>query len=363
MQHLPALISLIAANAHLPKDALARLVASTFSLTKERSVYTGSDFSIRFSTANGPSLPNCILSLSALQKYDHKPFYVCATGRGGTYLLLANSTFLKKVSHSSQALRTDNIRGTFLGSDILRAYDGIENTPENFPLLFEIHQQFTWEENLARLVEATNAIGASGTRFDPTPDQITHILNAPRLAAEVLHTPAYRQVETNLRQRTLAQKAAILGAARIDNVNLRGNRIEALLSQAATDHDLADLSFDLGGGLRLLLDLKTKLLDRSSSPKAYNIDKLLRALADGRTAYGFTFLGIDPGRGEVHLKVVSFLDATVLAATRIQHHWAGRGSRGVTQLASSLDALFQPGFSEQVDTEAARQFLRQLVDA
>lgn len=108
---------------------------------------------------------------------------------------------------------------------------------------------------------------------------------------------------------------------------------------------------------------RPSFLDRSSSPKAYNIEKLLRALADDRTAYGFAFLGIDPNRGEVHLKTVSFLDATVLAATRIQHHWVGRNSRGVTQLTGSLDLLFQPSYEETIDRDQATRFLRQLTDA
>lgn len=112
-----------------------------------------------------------------------------------------------------------------------------------------------------------------------------------------------------------------------------------------------------------MLDLKTKLLDRSSSPKAYNIDKLLMALAGGRTAYGFAFLGIYPNRGELHLKVVSCLDAAVLAATCIQHHWAGRSSRGVTQPSGSLQGLFQPGYAETIDLDDATRYLRQLIDA
>jgi len=40
---------------------------------------------------------------------------------------MANTTFLKKISHSSHQLRVDNVRGSFLGHDIMREYEGIEN--------------------------------------------------------------------------------------------------------------------------------------------------------------------------------------------------------------------------------------------
>ena len=64
-------------------------------------------------------MSNTVLSLSALQKYDDKPFIVCIVTPDTNYMMLANSTFLKKISHSSQELRVDNIRGSFNGSDIM----------------------------------------------------------------------------------------------------------------------------------------------------------------------------------------------------------------------------------------------------
>ena len=74
------------------------------------------------------------------------------------YLYLANTSFLKKISHSSQQLRENNIRGSFNGSDIVRHFEGIANSPENFDRLFNIHAGVGFEGNLVRLVEATNNI-------------------------------------------------------------------------------------------------------------------------------------------------------------------------------------------------------------
>lgn len=72
-------------------------------------------------------------------------------------MLLSNTTFLKKISHSSQQLREENIRGSFNGSDIWRQFHNIENSHENFEALFAIHKEIGFEGNLARLVEATNS--------------------------------------------------------------------------------------------------------------------------------------------------------------------------------------------------------------
>jgi len=138
------------------KSRLATLVKEKFALTKDRSVFYNSQFAIRFSKANSASFGNTVLGLSALQKYDDRPFIVCLVIKDENILLLANSTFLKKISHSSQALRADNIRGSFNGSDIFRGINEIPNSPENFEELFEIHKQIPFEENLVRLVEATN---------------------------------------------------------------------------------------------------------------------------------------------------------------------------------------------------------------
>ena len=65
---------------------------------------------------------------------------------------------LRKISHSSQELRVDNIKGSFNGSDIMRDFMGVSNEPDNFEFLFTSHRNYTFEENLERLVEATNNI-------------------------------------------------------------------------------------------------------------------------------------------------------------------------------------------------------------
>ena len=164
------------------KAKLAVLVKEEFALTTDRSVFYNSEFAIRFSKANSTNFSNTVLGLSALQKYDDRPFIVCLVLPEENILLLANSTFLKKISHTSQALRVDNIRGSFNGSDIFRGFNDIANAPENFEELFAIHQALTFEENLVRLVEATNQIAPTGSKFTVTKVNRISILNAPSRA-------------------------------------------------------------------------------------------------------------------------------------------------------------------------------------
>ena len=142
------------------KSKLATIVAARFGLTRDRSVFYCDDFAIRFSSAAGPNFSNTVLSLSNLKKVDHLPFLVCVVTPSENHVLLANTTMLRKISHSSQQLRVDNIRGSFNGSDILREFEGIDNLPANIERLFSIHAGLGFEGNLVRLVEETNNISS-----------------------------------------------------------------------------------------------------------------------------------------------------------------------------------------------------------
>ena len=90
------------------KSKLSKLVADNFSLTKDRSVYYCKEFAIRYCSSSNQSFSNTVLSLSNLQKVDDRPFVVCLVTPDRNYAFLSNTTFLKKISHSSQELRENN---------------------------------------------------------------------------------------------------------------------------------------------------------------------------------------------------------------------------------------------------------------
>ncbi len=169
-------------NGIINKADLTTLVVKKFDLRKDRSVFSCAHFAIRFSSAARANFSNTVLSLSNLQKVDHIPFIVCLVTPTQNHVFLANTTFLKKVSHSSQELSERNIKGSFNGSDIVRIFEDIPNCPENFEALFNIHDGLGFEGNLVRLVDATNNISPSGKKFAPTKNQEITILGAPARA-------------------------------------------------------------------------------------------------------------------------------------------------------------------------------------
>ena len=140
--------------------------------------------------------------------------------------------------------------------------------------------------------------------------------------------------------------------------------IEKVISGSEADHDFEDMSRSLGDGTQVLIEIKTKLLapGRSSNPKAYNIDKVLEVFSRGNSVAVFLFVGINEKQHHVAVRTVSILDSQILNATRIQFHWAGRNSRGVTQLTGNLTALFSATYEEQIDVARAQQFLQELID-
>lgn len=351
-------------NPDATKDQVAQATASSCGLQKIGKVYACDDYAIRFSSAKGTSFSNTVLSLKKVKDFDHIPFVVVVCRPGSTEFLLANTTLLKKISHSSHQLRVDNIRGSFLGHDIVREYEGLANAPAHFAELFARHQEFTWQENLERLVEATNSIAGTGHRFEPTDTERTTILSTPALASEIINRPSYKTLKQELARIVRERSARILEVAERHrtNVNLRGNEIEQIITGGINEHNLGDMVHHLDGDVTLEVEIKTKLMDRASSPKAYNIDKALQTLARPNTLIVFCFVGINIAGESTTTSTVSILDSTVIRATRIQFHWAGRNSRGVTQLTGDLAPLFSPHFEENIDQNAGVAFLQDLLN-
>lgn len=361
------------------KEDVVQTLQNTFTLVKDRSVYSCLEFAIRVCSSKSHSFSNTVLSLSSLLKYDDKPFIVILDTPDGCELFLANTTFLKKISHSSHELRADNIKGSFNGSDILASYDGIENIPSNFEELFAIHQAFTTEENIERLVEATNNIVPHKTKFDVDKESEKVILNAPARAIEFLESDYFQELRDDLNARIERVKDEIVIAAFNDNVNLRGRIIEELitsddprtikaLTKSLRDGTMLSINTDQGlgdygrvfDGFTTETDIKTKVLFLQSAPKAYNIDKLLQFLSEEESVYLLFLIGIADD-DEIHTKLIPVFDSELLDATKVQFHWAGRSSRGVTQFdGHELEEII---FSNQImiDASKAIEYLEYLI--
>lgn len=357
------------------KSSIATQVQQKYHLTKDRSVFFCDWFAIRFCKAASRSFGNTVLSLSALQKYDDRPFIVCLATPIQNYLMLANTTFLKKVSHSSQELREDNIKGSFNGSDIMRFYEEVENEPSNFEFLYTSHENFTFEENLCRLVEATNNIQPNGHKFSPSEEQKQNIYDSVSRAISFMTSSDYDVLDEDLKSRVRAVASEIAIAAFIDNVNLRGRIIEYLVTESGNLHTTLMKALRDGSPLPEIFtadklgdyereftdfitatDIKTKVLFLSSNPKGYNIDKLLSFLSEEQSVYLIFIVAIDDDK-KISTRLCSMYNNQLLTATRIIKHWAGRNSRGVTQYIGKAleDIVFN--FDNSINSQESINFL------
>ena len=350
-----------AENPNANKAQLQSAWIAEFNPKSVSKVFVGQGFAVRFSQAKSAAFSSTVLALSKLKPHDTEPFIVVACRPQAVDFYLANSTLLKKVSHSSRDLRVDNVRGSFNGTDIITEYAGLPNTPQNFVELFAQHSAFTWEENLARLVEATNEIVARITRFAPSEHERTTILDAPRRASDALLSAAFVSIEDEFRQIVESRKGEIIQASSLDNVNLRGNAIEQLITGEGNAHELGDIIRPLGDS-ELVIDVKTKLLDRASAPKAYNVDKVLKYFSQPGSIFAFLMVGIDTQTKEVRVRLLPVLEQSLLDVTAVQHHWAGRGSRGVTQLSGPFGVSLIEEYHPIIDVPKAQKFLLDLIN-
>ncbi len=375
------LLDLIKSKNGINKPELTKQISEAFGLTRDRSVYYCGEFAIRFSSSASQNFGNTVLSLSKLQKYDDRPFIVCLVTPSENFCFLANTTFLTKISHSSQELRENNIRGSFNGSDIEREFNGITNTSENILRLFAIHSSIGFEGNLARLVEATNNITPTGSKFVVDETKTSIILDAPKRAESFISSEDWAVLKADLDERVARFRSEILLAALIENVNVRGRVIEYLIAgedealreslvnalkagnkglpEFKTDHSLGDYSrvfpkYDVA------TDVKTKIMILDSNPKAYNLDKMLEFLSQDRSVFMFYFVGVDPGK-TTSTVLVSMFQEKLLRSTILLKHWAGRNSRGVTQFEGiTINELLQKPESKIKQTEAT-EFLQKII--
>lgn len=363
------------------KPVLSEAVAREFELTNDRSLYFNSEFAVRFSSSGAEGFSNTVLSLSNLRKYDHLPFVVCLLTPIKNYLFLANTTLIKKISHSSQALTATHIRGSFNGSDIARDLDGVANNAANLRLLFEIHDGLGFDGNLPRIVEATNGIVAKGKKFVVTEESRRNILAAPSRAIEFVGSKQFRQLAAELDGIVAKFQDQILIASLIENTNVRGRAIEFLI--AGDDAMLRNAFIEalqspgrefpafktentLGDFHRILdkyvteTDVKTKIMILTSSPKAYNLDKVLEFLSGDHSIFLFYFVGIVPGQS-IQTSLITMFQQDLLASTIKLRHWAGKNSRGVSQFRGSIvhDLIENPDNS--IDVDASRDFLEELL--
>lgn len=368
------------------KDELIKAATAKFGLVKDRKVYRSDFFAVRFSYSKSPSdsFSNTVLSLSALEKYDRLPFFtVLARRDADNLILLSNTTFLKKISHSSQQLSLDNIRGSFNGSDIIRSYGTLRNCPKDFNDLFAIHQGFEWKDNLIRLVETSSDIKSVKQPFRPSDAEKTSIYKSVDRAVEFIRSDNFQELKDDLDKRCDLVRNEIIVASRIENTNIRGRLIESLITADDTERDqiirclmnmelslpvydtkngLGDYCVEFDNG-KTLTDIKTKIIYLHSNPKAYNIDKFLKQMSDQNSIFLFYFIGIDAD--SIFNKILcSVYHNKLIENTIFQSHWSGRSSRGTSQFNGNAinEMLREHPFANKIDEGKCKAFLDSMIN-
>jgi hypothetical protein len=364
------------------KQSLIQKANAHFNLIRDRTIYYCDSFAVRFSYSSSTGFSNTVLSLSKLQKFDRIPVLICLVTQSDNKIFLANSTFLSKISHSSQQLRSNNIKGSFNGSDIMRSFNNIENNRDNIEKLFAIHFEIGFEGNLARLVEATNNISPSGNKFNVGEIEKRNLMNSVERAIIFNESEYISELKKDLDDRVSKFENEILIAGHIENVNIRGRIIEYLISgdndelkrelikeitdeyrklpQFKTDNTLGDYRRIFENYLTET-DVKTKIMILNSNPKAYNIDKFLEFLSQDNSVFLLYFIGIDAEK-IVNKVLVSVFQDDLLNSTITLKHWAGRNSRGVTQFIGDAihQLILEP--KNNIDRDLANKYINELIE-
>ena len=276
-----------------------------------------------------------------------------------------------------------NIKGSFNGSDIMRDYDGHENSPVNFDYLFAIHQGLEWEDNLSRLVDATSNIKAINQKYTPSQQETKNIYDSVMRAEDFVKSKNYNILNDDLNERCNRCRKEILIASHIENTNIRGRLIEALITSDEDEREkiisnLKDMesalpSYDTKNGLGdyyrefknadTYTDIKTKVIYLNSNPKAYNVDKFLKQMADNRSVFMFFFIGVDEN-AIFNTLLCSVYHGKLIDNTILQFHWAGRSSRGAAQFnGNAIDEMLnESDFKNEIDEDKAKVFLTKLIE-
>ena len=370
------------------KEFLTEIIEKQFDLhkpSKGAAVFCCDYFAIRFCSAKGKtdSVSNTVMKFAFCKDYDSIPLLVCVVGPEQNFMRLANATFIKKVSHSSLKLRVDNIRGNLNYPDIMKEYNGISNEPENFEKLFKIHSQIGFDKNLVRIVEATKEISPTGKKFTPTEEQKRIILEAPERAYDFIVSNAYAELKEDLDKKTesAASDIQLIERQYSHDVKLRGNLVEYFIKSTDEKHKkelrekiknnevIDDLVVENGlgdysvqkDGYSIETDIKSKVTTLNSAPKGYNVDKLLEFLSDPTSIYLLYIVAMN-GEEKPQTELSSIFQKQIMDKTRIQHHWAGRNSRGVAQFEGHSLEYFVEDSNVRIEIEEAKNFLRKLLD-
>ena len=94
-----------------------------------------------------------------------------------------------------------------------------------------------------------------------------------------------------------------------------------------------------------------------------NIDKFLKCMGNEKSVFMFFFVGIDE-TGIVNTVLASVFHDKLQNTTLLQHHWAGRGTRGAAQFNGKTinELLYDGQFENNINDNESKSFLQKLLN-
>ena len=202
-------------------------------------------------------------------------------------------------------------------------------------------------------------------------------------ASAFVSSKQFNVLEDDLNERCNKCRKEILIASHIENTNIRGRLIESLITSDDVErqqiinnlHNLeaALPSYDTKNGLGdyyrefdngdTYTDIKTKVIYLNSNPKAYNVDKFLKQMADSKSVFLFFFIGVNE-ESIFKTLLCSVYHGKLIDNTILQFHWAGRNTRGAAQFNGiAIDEMLkEQSFVNDIDKTKSETFLQELLN-
>ncbi|MBK9273030.1 MAG: hypothetical protein IPM49_00630 [Flavobacteriales bacterium] len=301
------------------------------------------------------STSNTITSLKNILKHDELPFVAVFLDKSAVRFKLANSSLIKKASHSSQGITLERIKGSINGGDILNTLGDVLNEHAHLAELFAQHKDEDHAEHRERIVEATQAIKGRAPATPPDWDAVEENL---RDGSGLLDKAILEEIRRTLFDRVASMRQAILACASHTSPKAFGDCVERMILSTDPAHALGDILFANG---RVAVDIKGRKAGVPSSPKAFNVQKLVDHLSKGPGAALFFTVTVDVQAGTVACTLIHMLHPELMKHYWHDVRWSGRGSLGTLSLKGDLSAVLNTTERLDLDAPAAITRLRELL--
>ena len=298
---------------------------------------------------------NTVTALKNILKHEDVPFIAVFLDKANVRFRLMNSSLVRKVSHSSQQLTMKKIVGSINGSDILSEWAGIPNDERGLEELFALHQEALPKENLDRIVAATQGIQGRAPANPPDWELMERNLSEGQA---LLDETTLAAIEQRLFDVVKAKRDEILDCAGRTSPKAFGDCVERTILGAEPKHALGDIDFANG---RVAVDIKARQVGRGSSPKAFNVQKLVDHLSAGPGAAFYLMVSVDVAKGTVGVSLINMLHKDLLQLYWPDDRWSGRNSLGTIALKGDVGAALNDAMLLELDVPAGIARLKELL--